>query len=156
MTDRSGVVQMRLKGNALTFIASVGEGKSQSVVGSVSNIRDALGQGNVNEGRLDVAIAQVEDLIMPILRSFPATEKLEVGGAELAGVFRLLSATSSEAVPIEAVERLFNHLADHAVGSPVAWRQSMSPSQVALGLVVLREVMHHGGYSSFSLLTQTE
>ena len=156
MKDRSGTVRMQLQDNSLTFIALAGGGQSQSIVGSVSNIRGTLGQGNLNEQRLEVAIAQVEDLIMPVLRSFPAMTKLEIDGAELSAVFRLLSVNADEAIPVESVERLFNQLADHVAGSPVAWRQSLSPKQVAVGLVVLREVMHHGGYSSVFLFPKAE
>jgi hypothetical protein len=147
---------MQLPDNSLTFIALAGGGQSHSIVGSVSNIREALGQGNLNEQRLEVAIAQVEGLIMPVLRSFPAMTKLEIDGAELSAVFRLLSVNVGEAIPVESVERLFNQLADHVTGSPVAWRQSLSPEQVAVALVVLREVMHHGGYSSVSLFPRAE
>ena len=156
MKDRSGTVRMQLQDNSLTLIALAGGGQSQSIVGSVSNIRGTLGQGNLNEQRLEVAIAQVEDLIMPVLRSFPAMTKLEIDGAELSAVFRLLSVNADEAIPVESVERLFNQLADHVAGSPVAWRQSLSPKQVAVGLVVLREVMHHGGYSSVFLFPKAE
>ena len=58
-------------------------------------------------------------------------------------------------VSIESVESLFNQLADYAAGSPVAWRHAASPGRVALSLVVLREVMHHGGFRSVSLLGDT-
>jgi len=73
----------------------------------------------------------------------------------LAEVLALLSAGDGAAVPIESVESLFNQLADYAAGSPVAWRHAASPGRVALGLVVLREVMHHGGFRSVSLLRDT-
>lgn len=151
--DRGDAVRVQLQDDALTFIASAGDGRNHRVVRSVSNIRDALGQGNLNEARLEVAIAQVEDLIMPVLRSFPPKTRLEIGGSELAGIFRLLSPNAGEVVPIESVECLFNQLADHAAGSAVAWRQPLSPEQVAMGLVVLRELMHHGGCPIVSLFS---
>ncbi len=89
---------------------------------------------------------------MPMIRSLPGSAELGVSGSELAEVLALLSAGDGVAVPIESVESLFNQLADYAAGSAVAWRHAASPGRVALGLVVLREVMHHGGFRSVSLL----
>ena len=89
---------------------------------------------------------------MPMIRALPGGAELRVSGSELAEVLALVSAGDGVAVPIESVEGLFNQLADYATGSPVAWRHAASPGRVALGLVVLREVMHHGGFRSVSLL----
>lgn len=154
MTDQGDFVRMQLQGDALTFIASMHGGKTQSISGSTSSIRDALGQENLNEVKLESAISQVEDLIMPIVRCLPASTKLEIDGAELAGIFHLLPESNGTAISIESVEDLFNQLADYASGSPVAWRQPVPATQVALGLVALREVMHHGGFSSVSFSHQ--
>ena len=121
----------------------------------MSSIRAALAQGRLNEAMLESTIAQVEDLIMPILRSLPACAHLRVSGAALEKVFRLLPGRDGAAVSTETVESLFNELADCAGGSPIAWRHPSSPDDVALTLVVLREVMHHGGFHSVTLDTDT-
>ena len=89
---------------------------------------------------------------MPVIRALPGSAELRVSGSELAEVLALVSAGDGVAVPIESVEGLFNQLADYAAGWPVVWRHAASPGRVALGLVVLREVMHHGGFRSVSLL----
>ena len=115
-------------------------------------MRSGLEAGRLDAAALERAIAEVEDLIMPVIRSLPRTAELGVSGSELAEVLALLPAGAGGGVSIESVESLFNQLADYAAGSPVAWRHAASPGRVALGLVVLREVMHHGGFRSVSLL----
>jgi hypothetical protein len=153
--DQSRYIQLQLEGDQITFIASTG-GPAQSIHGSVSGIRNALGQGKLSGARVEDTINQIEDLIMPILRSLPASTELRVSGPELVTVFHMLSATDDTVVPIESVESLFNQLADHVGGSPIAWHQAVSPAPIALGLVVLREVMHHGGFCTVSLMHDTE
>jgi len=110
-----------------------------------------MGHGNLTGAQVENAIAQAEDLITPIIRGLPASERLEVGGAEFEEIVQLLADNNRAVVSIESVENLFNQLADHASGSPVAWRQPVPATQVALGIVVLREVMHHGGYRTVLL-----
>jgi len=155
-TDQSGYIRLQLEGDQLTFTAPTGGGQDQSIQGSVSSIGSALVQGNLTGAKIEDAINQVEDLIMPILRSLPASTDLRVSGPEVEQVFHMLSATDDTVVSIESVERLFNQLADHAGGSPFAWHQAESPARVARGLVILREVMHHGRFCSVSLMHDTE
>jgi len=154
-TDQSSYIRLQLEADKLIFTASAGGAPDQSIHGSVSGIRNALGQGKLTGARIEDAINRIEDLIMPILRSLPASTELRVTGAELAKVFHMLSTTDDAVIPIESVESLFNQFADHAGGSPFAWHQAESPAQVALALVVLREVMHHGRFSSVSLMHDT-
>ena len=153
--EQYGYIWLQLEGDQLTFIASTG-GQDQSIHGSVSSTRNALEKGNLTGAKVEDAINQVEDLIMPLLRSLPANTELKVSGPELLKIFHMLSATDDAIVSIASVESLFNQLADYVGGSPIAWRQATSPARVALGLVVLREVMHHGGFRSVSLMPGTE
>ena len=143
-SDRGRTVGLRLEGDRLTFF--------DSTAGLLSGVRSGLETGRLDAAALERAIAEVEDLIMPTIRSLPRTAELVVSGSELAAVLALLPAGAGGGVSIESVESLFNQLADYAAGSPVAWGHAASPGRVALGLVVLREVMHHGGFRSVSLL----
>jgi len=154
-TDQSGYILLKLEADKLIFTASAGASTDQSIYGSVSGIRNALEQGKLTGARIEDAINRVEDLIMPMLRSLPANTELRVSGPELTKVFHLFSATDDAHIPIESVERLFNQLADHAGGSPFAWHPAESPEHVAFGLVILREVMHHGRFCSVSLMHDT-
>ena len=145
----AGMVQMLLDGGTLSLVAHGKPG--QRADGSIAVVRAGLARSPLHEGRLELAIAQVEDLIMPMLRTLPPAARLEVLGTELASVVGLLAPDTggdAAAVPIEAVEHLFNQLADHAAGSTVAWRHPVPAASVALGLLVLREVMHHGGFDA--------
>lgn len=144
-----GTVLMRLDGGTLSLLAHGNTG--QRVEGSIAAVRTGLVRSPLHEGRLELAIAQVEDLIMPMLRTMPPAATLEVLGTELVAVVDLLAqgdGGGTGAVRIEAVEHLFNQLADHAAGSAVAWRHPVPAASVALGLLVLREVMHHGGFEA--------
>jgi hypothetical protein len=145
--DQSDRVQMQLEGDVLTFSASAHGGETLSLADSVSGIRHALGQRYLTAIKLESAIARVEDLIMPMIRSLPAAAQLEIHGAELENIHHLLATEKDVAVAIDLVELLFNQLADYANRVPAAWHQPVPAEQLALGLVVLREVMHHGGYS---------
>jgi len=91
---------------------------------------------------------------MPIVRSLPPNAELEASGPVLAELVQLLPAGIGVPVSIDSVESLFNQLADHAAGSVIAWRHPIAATRVALALVVLREVMHHGGYNSVSFPRQ--
>jgi hypothetical protein len=146
-SDRGRSVGLRLEGDRLVFLAST--------AGSLSGVRRGLEAERLDAAALERAIAEVEDLIMPVIRALPGGAKLGVSGSELAEVLALLPAGAGGGVSIESVEGLFNQLADYAAGSTVAWRQAASPGRVALGLVVLREVMHHGGFRSVSMLGDT-
>ena len=146
-SERGRTVGLRLEGDRLIFF--------DSTAGPLSGVRRGLEAGRLDAAALERAIAEVEDLIMPMIRSLPRTAELVVSGSELAEVLALLPADAGGGVSIESVESLFNRLADVAAGSPVAWRQAAAPGRVALGLVVLREVMHHGGFRSVSLLGDT-
>lgn len=140
---------MLLDGGTLSLVAHDNPG--QRADGSIAVVRSGLAQSPLREGPLELAIAQVEDLIMPMLRTLPRAATLEVLGTELASVMGLLAPGAgggTGAVRIEAVEHLFNQLADHAAGSAVAWRHPVPAASVALGLLVLREVMHHGGFDA--------
>ena len=150
-SDQSRSLLLRLEGDRLDFIVSAGAGPGGSNGVSVSGIRAVLAQGRLTEASLESTIAHVEDLIMPILCVLPASAQLRVSGAELERAFQLLPVADSDAASTETLEGLFNELADYAGGSPVAWRHSSSPDDVALGVVVLREVMHHGGFRAVSL-----
>lgn len=145
-------VLLRIRGDELMIVASTRDGPDQHFSSSVSQTRILLEQEPLTEAKLESAIAQIEDRIMPIIRALPAHTELKISGFELERILELLPETNSSSVPIESVEALFNQLADYAGGVPFAWHHSLSPMQAALGLVSLREVMHHGGYSFVSVL----
>lgn len=119
--------------------------------GAVSGIRRILEHGGLTEQGLEAAIAQAEDLLMPLLVARAGSGQLELAGQELADIFQLLDTEARGLVSIAKIEQLFNQLADHAAGTPQSWRQPVPAPQAALALLILRECMHHGGFGSARL-----
>lgn len=156
MTNQRDFVRVQLDGDVLAFSASALGGESLYLADSVSGIRHALGQKYLTAAKLETAIARVEELIMPLIRRLPAGSQLEIHGAELTKVHHLLSPEKDVVVAIDSVELLFNQLADYASRASSAWRQPVAAEQVALALVVLREVMHHGGFGAVALARQAQ
>jgi len=149
-TPRS-FVRLLLENDVLSFAILVVGAQPQIFSAPIARIREVLVRGNLTGQRLEEMIAITEDIIMPITRSLPAGANLEVCGPALEDIVKLQAAGGSAAIPIDSIELLFNQLADHAGGSAVAWHQAIDSSQAALGLVVLREIMHHGGFRTVSL-----
>lgn len=153
MVIHADYVRLCIQGDQLILTASTANNADKSFVGSLSAIRKALETGSLNVARLEQAITLVEDLITPNIRLLPSSTELKIAGPELENSFHLLPSTDGVA-SIEAVEWLFNQLADYVQGSPVAWRQRLAPVDAAVGLVVLREVMHHGDFGTVTLLKE--
>lgn len=149
-------IRLQLQGDELVLMALTDGETEPGVAGSLRKLRQVLGQEMLTAATLERAMTEVEDLLMPLLQTLPPRTELEVHGAELAEVFHLLAACDGSVVSLEAVEDLFHQLAAHTSGSPVAWRHAASPDTVALGLVMLRETMHHGGFRSVFWLLQVE
>ena len=145
-------LEMRLRADQLSFIAAANNELNEIVAGSLSSIRKSLAQEYLTSAGVEEAIAQTEDLIMPVIRNLRENIEFKVSGLEMGDVLQLLSGADGAAIPIEMVENLFNQLAGYAAGSPIAWRHAVAPEQVAVALVVLREVMHHANYRSVSFL----
>lgn len=152
MIERDDVVELQIGVNGIFFIVSSEvEGLRRLQVGSVAGVRLMLERGHLTGAKIEAAIAEIEDLVMPALRNLPGVSHLVVSGPELAGVMQQL-ASNCGAVSISTVEALFNQVADIAIGSPGRSQPIPVAPGFVLGLVLLREVMHHGGFSSVSLL----
>jgi len=154
--DQHKYIWFRIQDDQLIVGASMDGSQDQFLRKSISGIRSLLEQGGLTEASVENAIAQIEDLVIPIIRSLPSSKELKVSGLELARIMSLLPEPESDTVPIESVEDLFNQFADHVGGSPVAWNHTLSPAHAALGLIALREVTHHGAFRHVSLLQQQQ
>jgi len=148
---RDTIIRLQIAGDNLQFsvLENSGAGEARSAsVGSIAPVRSILRHEPVTAAELEAVIAEVEDLIMPVIRTLPSGGVLEVEGRELCEVAEALPSLGVEPAPIEAVEHLFSRLANVATGSPAGSQGVPVTASFALGLVVLREVMHHGGYHS--------
>lgn len=152
--NRSGnaQIELRLEGMDAHFLRdSDDEDTRQFPIGTLARIRDVMHPGHVTASGMESAIAEIEDLIMPVLRNVGPAPHLRVSGPELERVMGILgSEDKGEGVPISAVESLFNRVADIASGAPVGQWQVATDPDFALGLILLREVMHHGGFAAVS------
>lgn len=149
-------ILLKLQHDELALTRCTGAGPVPLVSASLAGIRNVLETGRLNGARLESVINQIEDMIMPALQGLPGSDELEVTGADFARAFGLLPKDEAVVARIDSIERLFNQLADHAGGSPLAWQHALPPGDLALGLTVLREIMHHGRFGSAELVTKKE
>lgn len=101
------------------------------------------------EAVLEAAIAEVEDVVMPHVSALRArgAHVLEVSGAAGAAIVALAAGPQAREATLDEVERLFNRLAYVAAGRPAAVEGLPEDANLALALLVLREILHHVGYA---------
>jgi hypothetical protein len=100
------------------------------------------------ERELELAIAAVEDVVMPLARTLPQPTRL-VTSDELA--LRLASiAGRGSPLTIEAVEAMFNELAALAAGRP-AGNSPILDASLCGYLLILREWMHHLAFAQIEV-----
>ncbi len=91
---------------------------------------------------------------MPILENLPKPRQLAAYRFELSAIVSASDATESvpSKLDLNTVERLFNRLARVANGTPAKHEGVPEDRGFAVRLVWLRELMHHGGYQSVTLI----
>lgn len=147
MTERIDHIVLRLENDQVSLSAHSESGASIVKQVSLSNVRNRLQKSSLSGMGVEYAINEIEDLIIPLLVSLPKNSALQIDGPELERVSKLIvSITGDTTVSLDAVENLYRRLADYAAGSPIAWKYELAPEEIALELVLLREVMHHGGF----------
>lgn len=135
-------VRLELRGDRIALAVP---GKEALDAGSYGAILARLRHEPATAGELEAAIETVEDALMPLVRSLPA------GAALVASMPEIAKAAGHGKLDIEAVEALFNRLADVASRIPAA-RLGIPPTrEFAAALTLLRELMHHGGFASVIL-----
>jgi len=93
---------------------------------------------------LEAAIEAVEDVVMQLHRALPAGDTLRV----LAPAGRPAPfAPLMQARTREELEALFNRAAAIAQGRPASRDPVLADPEVVAALVILREVMHHLGFT---------
>lgn len=100
---------------------------------------------------LERAIDAVEDEVMRARGMIPPGSALVSAGAALHEFGRAAGVTEAgEAVTIEAVERLFQRLASASLGDPMARRGLPTGNRFVACALILREFMHHLGFTSIT------
>ena len=105
-------------------------------------------------GEVEACIAEVEDILMPRIAAWPRTGLLRSHDAEARHLAEAAAAAGHSAQPlpltlsIDAVEEVFNRLADVLGGMPAARLGIPGRPEFIAYLIVLRELMHHAGFVS--------
>jgi exopolyphosphatase/pppGpp-phosphohydrolase len=97
---------------------------------------------------IERAIEVVEDQVMPWCARLPAGAVLVARDAGVHEIARLAGVDDMPHAELtrDALERVFNRLADVASGSPVAASGLPVTPAFAARLVILREALHHLGF----------
>lgn len=104
---------------------------------------------------IERAIEHVEDAVMPLLRQLPPGTQLQTSDAAarvLHALVREQVAGAADALSLDDVEHVFNHLAALSMGRPLASSSWLSHTGLAAYLVILREAMHHLRFTSITLV----
>ena len=102
---------------------------------------------------VELAIAEVEDHVMPLRRMLPDASRLVTADHRVRAVADQLAPDGStlDVLDIDAVEALFNRWVAIALGRR-ALHDSLPPSgEFAATLLVLREILHHLGWGEIAL-----
>lgn len=105
-------------------------------------------------GEVEACIAEVEDILMSRIAAWPRTGLLRTHDAEARHLAEAAAAAGHPAQPlpltlsIDAVEEVFNRLADVLGGMPASRLGIPERPEFIAYLIVLRELMHHAGFVS--------
>jgi len=91
---------------------------------------------------------------MAILRRLGSPCMLVTGDSGFRRIAEAAGRSGSDpaTLDLDAVERLFNALADVSEGIPAAQRGIPEDRDFAVHLVWLREIMHHGGFREVKII----
>jgi hypothetical protein len=118
-------------------------------LGPAQLVQDWLRHDPPTGAELEAAIEVVEDLVMPLHGRWPADEELRVVSAQAA--VATLAGLASDAVTRDQLEDLFNRAAAVAQGRPRSSDPLLAQPQVMATVLVLREAMHHLGFTRLVL-----
>ena len=102
---------------------------------------------------LEEAIAWVEDAVMPLAAQLPPDA---LWRSDSPAVRALDRTGEAAALDIDAVEQLFNALADWVQGSPASLAGIPQDAHWCAALLVLRECMHHWRCPALGLCAGTD
>lgn len=94
---------------------------------------------------IERAIDIVEGEVMPALASGPRHPALGAGGLALQ---QIAAAAGAPTLSLDEVEQMFQRVASEALGDPTARRGLPPGNGFVMTLLILREFMHHGGFSA--------
>ena len=121
-------------------------------LGAVRTARDCFRHTPPNALEIETAIMVVEDEVMPLRAQLAGGSALCSSDAGVAQIALLAGVSPGDSLSLDALERVFNRLADVASGAPVASSGLPADPAFAARLVILREFMHHAGFDAIRLV----
>lgn len=94
---------------------------------------------------LEDAVAAVEDEVMPVVRQLADVTELITTDPGLCALTAAARVDAEGVLPVERIEWLFDELSRAALGGPVSGLPFTPSKRWAATLLILRELMHHGG-----------
>lgn len=107
---------------------------------------------------IELAIAEVEDAVMPLLRDIPSGCRLLTADRHVRDLAAYADTTDaeSEELGIDAVEQLFNRWVARVLGRPASQDPLPMSGAFAATLLMLREVLHHLRFQSIRIIGEPE
>ena len=123
-------------------------------LGTVSTARKHFHQEPPTALELESAIHAIEEEVMRARSLAPRGVPLFTASGAIRDIARACGAGSSReaTLSIEDVEALFHRLADTAQGAPVSRAGMPVDAEFAATLTILREILHHLGFPSVTIL----
>mgnify|MGYP001485367522 CR=1 FL=1 len=156
MTTQSGIgptTRLRIRSDRVLLDVARSIASPESAThdaGSLQCILAHLDHAPLTAAGIESAIQQIEDGLMPVLRSLPDHGQLVTSAPEYWKVVKAARLGGSPEVDLDiaTVESLFNRLADVAYGMPAARLGIPAYRSFAAVVLLLREILHHGGFGS--------
>lgn len=124
---------------------------------SVHTIATLLAHQPPAAGELEEAIARIEDGLMPMVRQLPRGAELVTAEPAIRAVAEAAGLSGGEIrLETSTVEDLFNQLADIAWGMPAGRYGLPTDRDFVAVLLVLRELLHHGGFAAVRVCPSTD
>ncbi len=112
-------------------------------------------QGRISEAAIEQAIADIEDVVMPLRSALPPSAQLFSADAD----FLILARYAG--MPVDArtwflstdvLEQLFNRWIARSQGRPASQDDLPVTARFGIAILVLRECLHHLGFAGVTLL----
>jgi hypothetical protein len=122
--------------------------------GSARKVLERIRHEPATADELESAISDIEDDLMPAIGQLPTHRRLVTSEPGVLRIAKLLGSPDPSAARLELaeIEQLFNRLADVAYGMPAAALGILTDRSFAATLLIVREVLHHGGFASVEVM----
>ncbi len=111
--------------------------------------------GLISEAAIEQAIAHIEDVVMPLRSALPPSAQLFSADADFLTLARFAGMPIDARVwflSTDALEQLFNRWIARSQGRPASQDDLPVTARVGVALLVLRECLHHLGFTGVTLL----